>query len=101
MSKILIAECKLEVSTFNPKPTGYDDFTIRRGEEILTYHRAVRYEVSGAMSILEAAPDIQLVPTYSALLRTCGGALMSRRRSFDERIRERWPDRSRDAGADI
>ena len=75
MSKILIAECKLEVSTFNPKPTGYDDFTIRRGEEILAYHRAVRYEVSGAISILEAAADIQLVPAYSALLRTCGGAL--------------------------
>ena len=75
MSKILIAECKLEVSTFNPQPTGYDDFTIRRGEEILAYHRIVRYEVSGALSILEATADIQLVPAYSALLRTCGGAL--------------------------
>lgn len=75
MAKILIAECKLEVSTFNPQPTGYDDFTIRRGEEILTYHRAVRYEVSGAINVLEAAADIQLVPAYSALLRTCGGAL--------------------------
>ncbi len=86
MSKILIAECKLEVSTFNPKPTGYDDFTIRRGEEILAYHRAVRYEVSGAISILEAAADIQLVPAYSALLRTCGGALATSdwRRIADE-----------------
>lgn len=37
----------------------------------------------------------------TAPLRTFGGALMSRRRSFDERIRERWPDRSRDMGADI
>ncbi len=37
----------------------------------------------------------------TAPLRTFGGALMSGRRSFDERIRERWPDRRRDAGADI
>lgn len=37
----------------------------------------------------------------TAPLRTFGGALMSGRRSFDERIRERWPDRQRDAGADI
>lgn len=35
-------------------------------------------EVSGAISILEAAADIQLVPAYSALLRTCGGALATR-----------------------
>jgi AcrR family transcriptional regulator len=34
-------------------------------------------------------------------LRTFGSALMSGRRSFDERIRERWPDRRRDMGADI
>jgi AcrR family transcriptional regulator len=37
----------------------------------------------------------------TAPLRTFGGAVLSRRRSFDERIRERWPDRSRDVGADI
>lgn len=37
----------------------------------------------------------------TAPLRTFGSALMSGRRSFDERIRERWPDRRRDMGADI
>lgn len=37
----------------------------------------------------------------AAPLRTFGGALMSGPRSFDERIRERWPDRRRDMGADI
>ncbi len=38
----------------------------------------------------------------TAPLRTFGSAMMSgRRRSFDERIRERWPDRRRDMGADI
>ncbi|MBX9758434.1 MAG: TetR/AcrR family transcriptional regulator [Beijerinckiaceae bacterium] len=37
----------------------------------------------------------------TAPLRTFGGAMMSGRRTFDERIRERWPDRRRDMGADI
>lgn len=75
MTRILIAECKLEVSTFNPKPTSYEDFTIRRGGEVLEYHRTVRYEIAGALSVLEAVADIESVPTYSALLRTCGGVL--------------------------
>ena len=26
MPRILVAECKQEVSTFNPHPSGYDDF---------------------------------------------------------------------------
>jgi len=35
-------------------------------------------------------------------LRTFGSAVMSTgRRGFDERVRERWPDRRRDMGADI
>ncbi|MFN3891401.1 MAG: TetR/AcrR family transcriptional regulator [Beijerinckiaceae bacterium] len=37
----------------------------------------------------------------TAPLRTFGSALMSGRRNFDERVRERWPDRRRDMGADI
>jgi len=37
----------------------------------------------------------------TAPLRTFGSALMSSRRPFDERIRERWPDKRRDMGADI
>lgn len=37
----------------------------------------------------------------TAPLRTFGGALLARRRVFDERIRERWPDPRRDMGADI
>ena len=47
MTKILIAECKQEVSTFNPHMSGYDDFGIRRGEELLSYHRTVRNEIGG------------------------------------------------------
>ena len=35
MPRILIAECKQEVSTFNPVLSGCDDFTLRHGAEIL------------------------------------------------------------------
>jgi hypothetical protein len=47
MPRILIAECKQEVSTFNPVLSGCGDFTIRPGQEILNYHRRVRNEVGG------------------------------------------------------
>jgi hypothetical protein len=52
MLKILIAECKQEVSTFNPHKSGYEDFGIRLGAELLDYHRTVRNEIGGALSIL-------------------------------------------------
>ena len=34
-------------------------------------------------------------------LRTLGETMFAKRRDFDERIRERWPDRTRDQGLDI
>jgi len=75
MPRILIAECKQEVSTFNPHLSGYEDFAVRRGEELLRYHRRVRNEVGGALSVFEADPQVQLVPTYSAFFITSGGTL--------------------------
>lgn len=75
MPRILIAECKQEVSTFNPVLSGYDDFTIRRGTEVLQYHRRVRSEVGGALSVFDAAPGVELVPAYSAHFITSGGTL--------------------------
>lgn len=75
MPRILIAECKQEVSTFNPHLSGYDDFGIRRGQELLDYHRTVRNEVGGALSVFDAAADVELVPAYSAFFITSGGTL--------------------------
>jgi len=75
MPRILIVECKQEVSTFNPVLSGYDDFTIRRGDEVLQYHRRVRSEVGGALSVFDAAPGVELVPAYSAHFITSGGTL--------------------------
>ena len=75
MPRILIAECKQEVATFNPVLSGYDDFTLRHGQSILNYHRQVRSEVGGALSVFDAAPGVELVPTCSAHFITSGGTL--------------------------
>ena len=77
MKRILIAECKQEVSTFNPHLSQYSDFKIRKGQELLAYHRTVRNEIGGALSVLEDRPDIELIPTYGACFITSGGTLSS------------------------
>ena len=74
MQRILIAECKQEVSTFNPHLSGYDDFGVRFGEEILDYHRTVRNEVGGAIGVFDEA-GVEMVPAYSAFFITSGGTL--------------------------
>lgn len=73
--RILIAECKQEVSTFNPHHSTVEDFTLRRGPALLDYHRTVRNEIGGAVTVFDAEPDIELVPAYSACLITSGGTL--------------------------
>lgn len=73
--RILIAECKQEVSTFNPHLSGINDFTIRTGPSLFDYHRTVHTEIGGALRVLEALPDIELVPAYGACLITSGGTL--------------------------
>ena len=75
MPRILVAECKQEVSTFNPHLSGDEDFCVRRGDELVSYHRAVRSEVGGALSVFDARGDVRLVPACSAHFITSGGTL--------------------------
>jgi microcystin degradation protein MlrC len=75
MTRLLIAECKQEVSSFNPVPSGYPDFVITRGAAILERHRGAGSEVAGALSVFDARADLDLVPTYSAKAITSGGTL--------------------------
>jgi microcystin degradation protein MlrC len=75
MPKILIGECKQEISSFNPVLSRYQDFEIGRGQEILDYHQGTNTEVCGALSVFQARPDITLVPTYSARMIVSGGTL--------------------------
>ena len=74
MTRILITECKQEVSSFNPVASHYDDFVTYRGSQHLDYHRTVRDEVGGALAVLDAA-DIELVPAFGARAMTSGGTL--------------------------
>jgi microcystin degradation protein MlrC len=75
MPKILIAECKQEVSTFNPFLSRYDDFHSYHGDALLAAHRGGRMEIGGALSVFDAQPDIELVPAYGAHFITSGGML--------------------------
>ncbi len=75
MKRILIAECRQEVSTFNPVASSYADFTVRRDAEFLAYHRSARNEVGGALDVFGTRADVETVCTYSALSITSGGTL--------------------------
>lgn len=75
MTRILIAECKQEVSTFNPVPSRFEDFRTSAGDAFLRAHRGVASEVSGALDVLSARPDVEVVPGYSARSVTSGGLL--------------------------
>ena len=75
MRRILIAECKQEVSTFNPHLSQYTDFRIRCGQDLLDYHRTVRNEIGGALSVFDGQSNMELVPTYGACFITSGGTL--------------------------
>ena len=75
MPRIIIAECKQEVSSFNPAASCYDDFRVARGTDLLDAHRGAGEEVGGALSVFEADRDISLVPTFSARAITSGGIL--------------------------
>ena len=75
MPRILIAECKQEVSTFNPAPSHYEDFRVVRGAAMLGYHRGVNEEVGGALSVFDQDGSVELVPTFGASSNTSGGVL--------------------------
>ncbi len=75
MPRILVAECKQEVASFNPVPSHYEDFNVSWGQDILGYHRGGALEMAGAIQVFEERPDVELYPTYSARARTSAGTL--------------------------
>ena len=75
MPRILIVECKQEVSSFNPAPSRYEDFRVVRGAALLDHHHGVREEVGGALSVFEKDTRITVVPTFGASANTSGGVL--------------------------
>jgi microcystin degradation protein MlrC len=77
MPRIVIAECKQEVSTFNPTTSCFEDFRVVRGEALLTHHRRVREEVGGALSVFDADSRVTLAPAFGASANTSGGILIA------------------------
>ena len=75
MLRILVAECKQEVSSFNPVASSYGDFAIRRGRDFSAYHSSVRKEVGGALDAFSRHGAVEPVAAYSALAVTSGGTL--------------------------
>lgn len=71
MPRILLLDCKQEISSFNPLPSEYENFHITRGEEILA-HRGLNTEVGGALIVFDAEPDIEVVPTIAARAGSAG-----------------------------
>lgn len=75
MPRIAIAECKQEVSTFNPTTSCFADFRVVSGDGLLAHHRRVREEVGGALSVLDADSRVTLAPAFGASAITSGGIL--------------------------
>src|SRR5258705_753269 len=53
-SRILVAECMQEISSFNPLPSGYENFRIERGDEMLG-HLGRNTALGGALEALQSA----------------------------------------------
>ncbi|SEE67097.1 Microcystin degradation protein MlrC, contains DUF1485 domain [Rhizobiales bacterium GAS191] len=69
--RILIAECMQEISSFNPLPSGYEDFHIERGAELLG-QRGKNLSIGGALRVFESRGDIEVVPAISARSGSAG-----------------------------
>jgi microcystin degradation protein MlrC len=63
--RILIAECKQEISSFNPVLSRYEDFEVGRGQEIVDYHRGLNTEMCGALDVFRTRADVTLSPAFS------------------------------------
>ncbi|MFN8006437.1 MAG: M81 family metallopeptidase [Terriglobia bacterium] len=77
MLKILINECKQEISSFNPVPGNYQDFSVCRGADLVAQHRMAQTEISGALHVFSHCREVTVVPGYSARGITSGGLLNS------------------------
>lgn len=71
MPRILIAECKQEISSFNPVESEYENFKVEHGDEIFG-HRGLNTEIGGALSVFDAEPGLELLPTIAARAGSAG-----------------------------
>ena len=70
--RVLVAECKQEISSFNPVAGRYEDFEISTGDALLDYHRGLNTEMGGAIDHL-IGQNIQILPAVGIRGVTSGG----------------------------
>lgn len=71
--RVLVVECMQEISSFNPLPSGYENFHIEHGEEMLAQD-GLNTGLGGALPVLRAA-GYEIVLTIAA--RAGSGGLLS------------------------
>ncbi len=76
MRKILVAGCEQEISSFNPHPSRYEDFSVLRGQALREAHEGADTCIRGAIDVLGARSDLELVPVYAA--NACSAGPLSR-----------------------
>src|SRR5580704_3034043 len=59
MKRILVSECKQEISSFNPLLGEYEDFTVHHGAQIVSLHRNLGSEMAGALAVFATHPYIE------------------------------------------
>lgn len=71
MPKILMLDCKQEISSFNPLPSEYSNFHVIRGDRMLD-HRGLNTEVAGALAVFDGRGDVEVIPTIAARAGSAG-----------------------------
>jgi microcystin degradation protein MlrC len=75
MLRILVNECKQEVSSFNPVLSRYHDFAVRTGNDIIATNQNVGWEMAGALAAFASRSDVEVVPGFSACGITSTGTM--------------------------
>lgn len=71
MPRILVFEVKQEISSFNPLPSGYENFHVIEGDQ-LAAHRGLNTELGGAFSVFDQRADVEVIPTILAAAGSAG-----------------------------
>lgn len=71
MPRILVFEVKQEISSFNPLPSGYENFHVIEGDRLYA-HRGLNTELGGAFSVFDGRPDVEVIPTILAAAGSAG-----------------------------
>lgn len=72
-ARILIAECMQEISSFNPLPSGFENFHIERGDEMLAQD-GLNTSMGGALEVFR---QVGFVPVFTLAARAGSAGILS------------------------